>query len=143
MSKKIVEVASVFVCYKNHYLFLQRSLSNHSWPGWFCTPGGKKETRDKDLYDTGLRELTEETDIRKTQIFDYMRIGTKRFQHDKTYDYHYFITRLRKFPTIKLMPSEMGYVWINLNDALGSPSITPATYHGIQLAIKHTTEKYS
>jgi 8-oxo-dGTP pyrophosphatase MutT (NUDIX family) len=98
-------------------LFVKRVKSpSDPWSGQTAFPGGKRESSDKHLVQTVIRETLEETNI---NLEDHCRfLGTIRIEHSAPRpDIRIlpFVVLLEHEPTIRLNEKELeGYSWIPL-----------------------------
>lgn len=58
----MIDTVCVIVQKRNHFLLVQRSLSDTAGGTW-TYPGGKKDPEDNNLIETAHRELLEETEL--------------------------------------------------------------------------------
>jgi 8-oxo-dGTP pyrophosphatase MutT (NUDIX family) len=88
------------------------------WSGQTALPGGKREPKDKDLKQTVIREILEETNI---NLEDHCRfLGTTRIEHSTPRPEMRivpFVILLENEPIIRLNEKELEwYAWIPLKD---------------------------
>ena len=87
------KVAAVGIILKNNSVLLIKRKANEKdpWSGDIALPGGRKEKKDKDLFDTVKRELKEEVGL---NVEELKYLG----------ELHLFTPRSKRVPKIRVKP---------------------------------------
>jgi len=87
------------------------------WSGQMALPGGKRDSKDKDLKQTVVRETSEETNINLLHRCRFLGVmETLRSTQRPDMKILPFVILLEHEPSIKLNEELEGYVWISLGE---------------------------
>lgn len=119
---------------KLHTVFIKRTENNGPHSGQISFPGGKFNSRDKDLEYTALRETTEELGVNSESI-RLLGALTPLFIPVSNYDVFTFIGFMNKYTGFSIQTDEVQYAIIeNIQelqkpDSLGILEINHSKYH--------------
>jgi len=87
------------------------------WSGQMALPGGKRDSKDKDLKQTVVRETSEETNINLLHRCRFLGVmETLRSTQRPDMKILPFVILLEHEPSIKLNEELEGFVWISLEE---------------------------
>ncbi|MFB0514725.1 MAG: CoA pyrophosphatase [Candidatus Bathyarchaeia archaeon] len=87
------------------------------WSGQMALPGGKRDSKDKDLKQTVVRETSEETNINLLHRGRFLGVmETLRSTERPDMKILPFVILLEHEPSIKLNEELEGFVWISLEE---------------------------
>lgn len=87
------------------------------WSGQMALPGGKRDSKDKDLKQTVVRETSEETNINLLHRCRFLGVmETLRSTQRPDMKILPFVILLEHEPSIKLNEELEGFVWVSLEE---------------------------
>ena len=121
-----------------HALFIRRAKkADDPWSGQMALPGGRRDPEDPDLFDTAVREASEETGIRLTradllgELDDY----TPRTPVLPNIIIRPFVFGLDAKPEIQSSPEVAYHRWVPFKDLRTSATITKVDIRGLTVDV--------
>lgn len=99
------------------------------WSGQMALPGGKRDSKDKDLKQTVVRETSEETNINILHRCRFLGVmETLRSTQRPDMKILPFVILLEHEPSIKLSEELEGFVWISLEELVRHKGIVKFSF---------------
>lgn len=118
-------------------LLLQRAANEDACPNMYELPGGNTEEEDKTIHDTVVRELSEETGLKATNIVGEFDDGFEYTTRRGASKQLNFLVNVPDNPKVTLNPEEhQAYAWIGADDSLDGFPMTDAMKRTVAHALR-------